>query len=228
MKSIRLKQLYILIIALVGGLLCGTSCVERFEMDLPLAVSSHNLKFGTSGGSTHVLVYSTGKWKIEFEKKIDWGSLDRVSGEGNSEFIFSYSDNYGVSRNVNLLLTSGEHKETICLYQSGELLEPALQFNVPAVTLGPEQQNFATPLSTDLVYNIGDIISMVTYIDEDGQELENTEAWLENIMVSSSEVTYEVSENNTGAARKAKLTLSITDADGILTTAIQEIVQESK
>ena len=58
---------YVLAVVLAGF----TSCEKRFEMDLPLAVSSHTLKFGTAGGSTHILVYSTGQWQISFDKKID-------------------------------------------------------------------------------------------------------------------------------------------------------------
>lgn len=215
---------YVLAVVLAGF----TSCEKRFEMDLPLAVSSHTLKFGTAGGSTHILVYSTGQWQISFDKKIDWGSLNKLSGEGNADFVFSYSDNYGVSRSVDLLLTSGELRDTIHLYQAGELLEPLLQFNTPELELDAGRQEVITPISTDLVYNIKDIVPSVKYFDSDGNELAEAEPWILNIAVSGTEVTYDVEENNTGADRKAELTLSITDADKISTIAIQTIVQKSK
>ena len=85
-----------------------------------------------------------------------------------------------------------------------------------------------TPISTDLVYNIKDIVPSVKYFDSDGNELAEADPWILDISVSGTDVSYDVDENNSGTDRKAELTLSITDADKISTIAIQTIVQKSK
>ena len=59
-------------------------------------------------------------WNAHFVEKVDWASIDRLSGKENSEIIFSYAANYGVNRKVQLVKIEEHLRDTITLVQSGE------------------------------------------------------------------------------------------------------------
>ncbi len=120
---IRRKYLYhslLLIISTFSFIL--TSCEKDFEWELPLAFTQKNLILSSGTGTTHILVYATKNWNAHFVEKVDWASIDRLSGKENSEIIFSYAANYGVNRKVQLAFETEEHlRDTITLVQSGEI-----------------------------------------------------------------------------------------------------------
>ena len=97
----------------------AAACDKPFEMDLPLAVNQHTITLKKEAGSTHILVWWDGCWSARFDKPIDWGSLNKATGEGNSDIVFTYSTNYGISRTVGLVLERGELRDTIQINQDG-------------------------------------------------------------------------------------------------------------
>ena len=59
----------------------AVACDKPYEMNLPLAVNQHLITLQKEAGSTHILVWSDGGWSARFDKPIDWGSLNKATGE---------------------------------------------------------------------------------------------------------------------------------------------------
>lgn len=233
------------IFQILGGLIMAAfitlACDKPYEMNLPLAVNSHKLTFENTSGSTHILIWADGNWKARFDRNINWGSLNKLEGTGNSDLEFSYSANYGVTRSVDLILTKGELCDTIVLVQNGLLSgdNVALSFKSPALTLLKNGYSVKAPISTSLIYSTDMIVPRVEFFEDGvsqgvivaGEERPDTlhvEPWISNMKVSSEgglHVDYDVAENGTGAARTAVMSLVVNAADGKVYTASQTVTQ---
>ena len=135
-------------------------------MDLPLAVTSRDLSIKKEAGSTHVLVYSDGEWTARLTRPVKWASIDRNSGYGNHEIVFSYAANYGISRKIGVVFQKGALADTVVFSQAGSLSEAQLSFSSTAASLVRSAAEVYAPISTNLQYALGDIVAEVTYFDE--------------------------------------------------------------
>lgn len=218
------------------------ACDKPFEMNLPLAVNSHKLSLNETAGSTHILVWSDGLWTASFGREINWGSLNKLEGQGNSDLEFSYSANYGVARSVELILAKGELRDTILLVQKGMSAgdDVALSFKSPALSLLKAGYSVQTPVSTSLIYSTDMIVPQVEFFDSEGvsqgvviagQAVPDTlhvTPWITNMALSSEgglHLDYDVEENTTGAARFAEMSVVVTAADGTVYSSKQTITQ---
>lgn len=218
------------------------SCDKPFEMDLPLAVNSHKLTLSNASGSTHILIWADGNWAAAFDRNINWGSLNKLEGTGNSDIEFSYSANYGVTRSVDLILTKGELRDTIVLVQNGTLSgdNVSLSFKSPALTLLRNGYSVQAPVSTSLIYSTDMIEPQVEFFDAfgnsqgvvmAGQETSDNLSvvpWITNLKIEKDNglhLAYDVAENATGEARSAVISLVVNAADGAVYTARQTVTQ---
>ena len=181
---IRRKYLYhslLLIISTFSFIL--TSCEKDFEWELPLAFTQKNLILSSGTGTTHILVYATKNWNAHFVEKVDWASIDRLSGKENSEIIFSYAANYGVNRKVQLAFETEEHlRDTITLVQSGEISssDARLIINEQTVETPASTTTLDLELDTNLKYDLYRIRYLVTYSSENPEE-----NWIEEVSYDS-------------------------------------------
>ena len=143
-----------------------TGCLKDYEMDLPLAVTSRDLTLDKAAGSTHVLVYSDGEWTARLTRPVKWASIDRKSGFGNHEIVFTYAANYGISRKIGVVFQKGALADTVVFTQAGSLSEAQLSFNSTATSLVRSAAKVYSPISTNLQYALGDIVAEVVYYDE--------------------------------------------------------------
>ena len=234
------------IFRILGGLLVSAflvfSCDKPYEMNLPLAVNSHKLTLNSPSGSTHILIWADGDWTAGFGREINWGSLNKLEGSGNSDIEFSYAANYGVTRSVDLILTKDDLRDTIVLIQKGIQSgdNVAISFKSPAITLLKNGYSVKSPISTSLIYSTDMIVPKVEFFDEDGVSLGvvvsgeavpdtlHVEPWISNMKVASEgglHVGYDVSENNSGVARTAVMSLVVNAADGKIYTSSQSVTQ---
>lgn len=221
------------------ALIIAAGCENDFDMDLPLAVSADHLSLNSAAGSTHVLVYSTGKWTARFSKNVNWASLDKVEGYGNNEVILTYAENFGISRNLYLIFEKGELADTIVFSQEGTISEPTLSFRNAAITLTQAAASVAAGISTNLKYAASDMglyevfydsegnpSDTVSVISPDGQsDTLTSERWISNVSITSRRVNFDVTKNDTGSPRIADLVLYIKNAEGDETHAILSITQ---
>ena len=205
---IRKKHLYysfLLIVSVCSFLL--TSCEKDFEWELPLAFTQKNLILSSGTGTTHILVYATKNWNAHFVEKVDWASIDRLSGKENSEIIFSYAANYGVNRKVQLAFETEEHlRDTITLVQSGEISssDARLIINEPIVEIPASTTKFGLGLDTNLKYDLHRVKYLVTY--NSGNPEEN---WIEEVSHDSGNMYIKLAANPTYEPRVAQIRLAI-------------------
>ena len=95
------------ILPLVTALLLLTGCEMDSDMDLPLNVDSNAYTLTAEAGSTQVRIYSTGEWSVRLSEDVDWATINRLNGSGNTPVLFKYSANYGVPRAVEIIFTRG-------------------------------------------------------------------------------------------------------------------------
>ncbi len=188
----------------VLSLIAAAGCSQRYELNLPLALNRTEMRFDASGNSYYVLVYCQGSWTARLEDDAPWVSLSRTEGVGNSQIMISTDLNRGVSRGVNLIVSSAAGTKEMYISQKSGNSEIG---NYILVKEGVEMLRGASTgriaAGTDLdEKTIAGVQTSVVYDDE------NTTPWIHDIKASSSRVTFQVDENNSGAARSATVNLS--------------------
>ena len=218
------------------------ACDKPFEMNLPLAVNSHKLTFESAAGSSHILIWADGDWTASFGRQINWGSLNKLEGSGNSDIEFSYSANYGVTRSIELILTKAELRDTILLVQKGAVSgdNVSLSFRRPSLTLLKNGYSVNSPITTSLIYSTEMIVPQVEFFDEEGvsqgvvvagQDVPDTlhiTPWISNMAITSDgglHLSYDVAENTGSSARMAVMSVNVEAADGTLYSSRQTVTQ---
>ena len=202
------------IIIISALLLLLQGCNKPFEFDRPLAISSRAVTLSAEAGSTHVMVYSNGAWTASLTKPVKWASLNKLSGEGINDVTFTYSANYAVSRQVGIVFTSGEVRDTVMMTQKGMVSEPSFLFDNSALTLLRAPGSIRNPFKTNIQYGLESLKTSIKYAEEmveEGEEVpEDFERWISDITTGKDAVTFNVSENKTGAPRLAYITFDVT------------------
>ena len=197
-----MKRIQLLLTVL--SLVAAAGCSPRYELNLPLALNRTEMRFDASGNSYYVMVYCQGSWTARLEDDAPWVSLSRSEGTGNSQIMVSTDLNRGVSRGVNLIVSSAAGTKEMYISQKSGNSEIG---NYNLVKEGVEMLKGASTgriaAGTDLdEKTIAGVQTSVVYDDE------NTTPWIHDIKASSSRVTFQVDENNSGAARSATVNLS--------------------
>lgn len=219
---IRLSALWLLAISAVM-----TGCQKDYELDLPLAVTSNEIHLTSAAGSTHILVYADGKWSATLTAPVNWASINKLSGEGNNDIVFSYAANYGVSRKVGVVFRKGDLCDTVMLKQAAGVSNPAINFDDRTVTLLAAASDVTVDLTTTVRYNIDDLEVTVTYDSDSDSEIatRNTASWIHDITCTSEELSFKTDKNTGDLPRVGYITLSLTDADGEITSTMLTVTQ---
>ncbi|MDR1335341.1 MAG: DUF5689 domain-containing protein, partial [Tannerella sp.] len=147
----------------------------------------------------------TGRWTVAFREPVNWASINKLEGEGNSDLVFSYAQNLGIARKVTLLLNSGDKTQEIAIMQEG-IASPAIGFISRKTIVGRDAAPVVMKLVSDqLKYNLNDIQISCMYDDE------LTEPWIADLRLTADELQFNVLENTLGAARSVRITLTVVD-----------------
>lgn len=199
--------------AVITGAAGFTSCDDKYDMELPLALTQHNLKLNQAGGDLHILVYSTEKWSVRLlnEKDASWCQLGKTSGDKNGEFLVKYLPNNGVERGAAVeLSTKSGLLDTLTMVQSGyvglgdvTLILMQKMYDVDR-TGGSESIELRTNLDLAL-----DCLEAVVIYDDGTEEglmaTEQNPGWITNVKIDREEVTFDVAPNTGGTERTATL-----------------------
>lgn len=245
MRNTIIRRIAMVAAAAAAAFGALVSCDKPYEMDLPLAVSQHKITLPKEAGSTHIIVYSDGAWTARLGTPVTWGGLNKVSGEGNSDIVFNYSANYGLSRTVNLILAKGELRDTIAINQNGAQTEGSIAFESTAVTMIKSASRVSMPLTTNVPSSVEAARVSVEFFDADGftslgtvelgKDVPDTlkvTPWigLESIerVNKSAVLLYKVEENDTDNIRFARIDVVIPDASGNEFSTRQTIIQSTE
>lgn len=112
---------------LIAALLVFSACDKPFELDLPLAVDSHEYSLTSKAGEARIFFYTTNDWTITFEPEdCTWATLNITSGNGQEpveEILFTYEENADADRQVILVINAGGLQEKITMFQKGTVRE---------------------------------------------------------------------------------------------------------
>ena len=202
------------ILPLVTALLLLTGCEMDSDMDLPLNVDSNAYTLTAEAGSTQVRIYSTGEWSVRLSEDVDWATINRLNGSGNTPVLFKYSANYGVPRAVEIIFTRGGREQTIRMTQEGK--DPVLTLDESRIELFSNPWNLRIGLENNLKENYRQIRDSIAYSvipDEDDDETpEPDQEWIKNLEIGTDAVTFSTLENTSPRKRQAAITLTYTDA----------------
>lgn len=106
-----------LIIILTAVLLASSGCQKEVTYNHTLGLGSERNVLNASAGSTPVIVWSNTTWTARFDTPVSWAGIDRVSGKGIGQVIFSYDANYGDEREVVIRFAAGGEEKTITMVQ---------------------------------------------------------------------------------------------------------------
>lgn len=210
-------------IIFISSLLLLASCDKPFEMDLPLSVAQRNISLTKDAGSTHVLVYADGDWTASFTEPVEWASLSKVSGYGNSDLEFTYSANYGIARRVGIVLSKGELRDTVVMTQAGPVSIPVYEPQVAQVPLFNAAGTAVINATGNLLYCADAVYAYAVYTKEDGTEetvlIGGQDAdpahWITSFEAEHDKFRFGVKANTTGTAREAKLHITIANPTGM-------------
>ena len=209
------------------------ACQKRYEIVDELGISSHTLNLTQEAGSTHIMVYSTGSWTVALSKDVEWASLNKLAGEGMSEFVFSYSANYGVTRDIEIIVTRDSRVERIKVYQSGHITNPYIFLGRTKVVLPKQGTDYALELRTNLDKELDKVRARAIYYD--GAQPDTLEvgdpspkAWITSCNVSGESAHFVTLANSEGLDREADVVYYLRDATGVETQAIVRVIQTSK
>lgn len=202
------------ILPLVTTLLLLTGCEMDSDMDLPLNVNSHAYTLSADAGSTRVQIYSTGEWSVRLSEDVDWATIDRLGGSGNTAVVFKYSANYGVPRAVDVIFARGGEEQAIRMTQEGKA--PILSLQESRIEIFSNPWNLRVGITSNLGENYEQIRDTVVYTvipdEDDDLTPEPDEEWIENLTVGADAVTFSTRENTSPRKRQAAITLRYTDA----------------
>ena len=208
------------IVYIVLALLQLLGCQREYAIHDHLAVTSHNLKLAKTPGSTHIMVYSTGPWTVKIEQDVEWASINKTSGEGMGDFVFSWSANYGVSRHVDVLVSRDDVTERIHILQAGSIESPYIAFGKSRVVL-PRQavSAFSVPISTNIGLSIDQFKAKAVYHDSAAPDtLEvgsaSSKAWVKACDIFEDHVTFSTAEYSGDTDREATLIVYMRDSSG--------------
>lgn len=200
-----------------------SSCDKSFEMDLPLSVAQRNISLTKEAGSTHVLVYADGNWTAEFTEPVKWASLNKVSGSGNSDLVFTYSANYGINRRVGIVLKKDELRDTVVMNQAGTISQPIYNPEVSEVPLCKNAGRVTVFASGNVYYCADAIYATAIYPKADGTEEEvlisaddtDPNHWISSFKAEYDRFSFMTSANDSQTPRTAKVKVTINNLGGL-------------
>lgn len=226
----------ILLAAGLATLLAAASaCQKEYEIIDALGLSQHTLNVKADPGYTHIAVYSTGSWSVSLATETEWASLDRLSGEGMGDFVFSWSANFGVARSVDIIVRRDDLEETIHVIQAGSIAAPYINLERERVVLPRQRQEYEIPMATNLGFCLDDFRARAIYYRdaavvpdtlEVGSGADN--AWVTGYQVLSDRVRFSVDENAAGSARSADIVYYMRDAAGSETRSTVSLTQSAE
>lgn len=194
---------YLIVSVLCAAIVCACAKHEPFERELGL--QSRLVELAPEGGITPVMVFSNTSWKAKFVTPVNWASLDRLSGKNSSEVRFAFADNYGLARRVSIAFEAGSSKDTLVIIQASGIPSPFISLNPSSLSVGADVTRCKVILNTNIQENISDVVSTVTYSDGEA-------AWISDITITETSMEFSLKTNPGTSARKATVTLSLTDA----------------
>lgn len=193
---------YIYILATVA-LALVSSCQKPYELTVGFAVNREELRFSKSESQSYFMVYSTGSWKVSFEKDVPWARMSAKEGNGNTQINVNVLENTGVSRGVDIIVenVNGETRR-IYLSQDAGMTEAKYQPEDNNLDLFASALDLAVPVITNLDE---ESVAQATYeVSYEGAE----QGWVSNIALSLENIKLSVGQFTSTGERVATIIIT--------------------
>ena len=115
-----MKNIYRIIILLIGCVAAITGCQNKFEEVYDTVKLDYNkIDVKAEGGKFTFMVYCSGDWTITLDGDADWMTLDKMSGTGVTLINVEFAENTLSQRGVNMLVSGGGETKVIPVNQVG-------------------------------------------------------------------------------------------------------------
>lgn len=212
--------------ALLATAVC--SCQKHYAFDRPLGLTSRAIKLTQYEGSTHIIVYSSGKWGGSLRKNVDWAQFSVLDDGEIGDILFSYSQNEGINRKAVIDLFCDGVRDSIIISQSGANTNPQLAFEEEIITAQGSAGTLQVPIISNVMGSLDQIYPFVKFYQygEPGpvQPIDGT-GWIKSCIIEDNIVYLELTKNSSGEKRVADFMLRLNnelDVDFTVTTRIRQ------
>ena len=153
---------------------------------------------------------------------MDWASINKLSGEGTNDLVFSYAANYGIARRVGIVLASGSRRDTVFMTQTGPVTSPSFKLEYNTLDVLKNGGLAFIPGTSNLYYSTEAIRVTAIYTDASGKkdtvlvapENASTEHWIVDAVKRYDRIGLDVAPYSGTGSRNADLVVSIDDPTG--------------
>lgn len=190
-------------------ILALASCIGPHETDFDFILDRDECRFAADSGQSYFRVFGEGRWTAAFEQEVDWVSLDKMEGMGESQILVFHKKNEGLSRGVNLFIDHEDGtRKTIYMSQKSGLGsdKPAYSLNTGNLKLLSLGMDIKVLAVSNISPEAVDSASVKTiYAGADS-------SWISGITITPEDVSLSVSPNETGVERSAKIQFAFNGA----------------
>ena len=190
-------------------ILALASCIGPHETDFDFSLDRDECRFAADSGQSYFRVFGEGRWTAAFEQEVDWVSLDKMEGMGESQILVFHKKNEGLSRGVNLFIDHEDGtRKTIYMSQKSGLGsdKPAYSLNTGNLKLLSLGMDIKVLAVSNISPEAVDSASVKTiYAGADS-------SWISGITLTPEDVSLSVSPNETGVERSAKIQFAFNGA----------------
>lgn len=189
--------------------LAFASCTSPYETDFDFCLDRDEFRFAADSGQSYFRVYGVGKWTATFEQQVDWVSIDKAEGIGETQVNVKHKKNEGLSRGVNLFIDQEDGtRKTLYLSQKSGLGSDKPAYSLSVETLKLLSLDLKTSIKA--VSNVSEaaIDSAAVKVLYTGEDT----TWVSSVEVKPEEILLAVAENTSGIERNARIEVAFNGA----------------
>ncbi|MBR2857296.1 MAG: BACON domain-containing protein [Bacteroidales bacterium] len=209
-----MKNIYKYICILFACIAAMPSCQDKFEEEYEvLALDYDKIDVKHEGGKYTFMVYCSGDWTITLDKEVDWVTFDKTYGHGVTMVNIEFGRNEALKRSFTMTVSDGVETKTIPVVQVSPITKVVMEFlNQEGIDLADCAGTVVAKLKSNLPPSF--IETLVPQTDS---------KWIEDCQIGNGsgedefvyDISFKVPANDTGAERKATVSLQFTDPDDV-------------
>lgn len=209
-----MKNIYKYICILFACIAAMPSCQDKFEEEYEvLALDYDKIDVKHEGGKYTFMVYCSGDWTITLDKEVDWVTFDKTSGRGVTMVNIEFGKNEALKRSFNMTVSDGVETKVIPVVQVSPVTKVMMEFlNQEGIDLADCAGTVVAKLKSNLPPSFIETLAPVA-----------DSKWIEDCQIGNGsgedefvyDISFKVPANDTGAERKATVSLQFTDPDEV-------------
>lgn len=190
-------------------ILALASCTGPYETDFDFCLDRDECRFPADSGQSYFRVFGEGKWTATFEQEVEWLSIDKAEGMGESQVLVFHKKNEGLSRGVNLFIDHEDGtRKTIYMSQKSGLGTDKPAYSLASETIKLLNLSMSTKVMATSNVSAEAVDSAHVKIIYAGTDT----TWLSDVKISPESLVFSAASNESGAERTATIEVSFNGA----------------